>query len=159
VAGLLLLHLGTRSTRTARRILALALASAVFGLVFDSLLIVFGVYEPVRWIVPHPFATIWLLALWVNFALIADIPLRWLQRHLFLAAVCGGIFGPTAYLTAERLEVIEIGRPTTACTVALVVAWALGLAIFMFLARVIPDFAPTGVLGGDAEGGASSGAA
>lgn len=141
VVGILVaMHLVTRADRPLRRILALLLASVLFGFCFDSLLIACGVYEPVRWILPSPFATIWLMMLWVNFGLIIDVPLRWLQQHLVAAAVFGGIFGPAAYLAGQRLGALRIAQPAATYIGALCVAWALGLATLMLIARLLPSF-------------------
>ena len=140
VAVLLVLHLCMHGKRPAGRIVMLAAVSLVFGFAFDSLLILAGVYEPVRWVIPAPWATIWLLALWVNFALIVDVPLKWLQHHLVIAAVCGGIFGPLAYLAGRRLGAIRIAEPTMFHVAVLSIAWALGLAALMFIARRLPPF-------------------
>jgi hypothetical protein len=140
VASLVAMHLVARGDRTVRRILALVLISIPFGFCFDSLLIAGGVYEPVRWVLPAPFATIWLIALWVNFALIIDIPLRWLQGHLVVAAVFGGVFGPAAYLAGQRLGALRIAEPVTFHIAILGTAWALGLAALMLIARWLPSF-------------------
>lgn len=140
VAGLVVLHLATRSRRSARRIVCLAATAVFFGFCFDSLLILGGVYEPVRWVVPPPWAPIWLMALWINFSLIVDVPLQWLQKHLVIAAVCGGIFGPAAYLAGQRLGAIRIGTPALFHLGILVIAWALGLAALMLMARRLPGF-------------------
>jgi len=142
VAGLLVLHIVTRGNRSTRRILVLVFASTLFGFCFDSLLISCGVYEPVRWVMPSPFATIWLLALWANFGLIVDVPLRWLQQHLVVAGVFGGVFGPTAYLAGQRFGAIQIVEPFAFHVGMLCVAWALGLAILMLFARLLPWFEP-----------------
>jgi hypothetical protein len=136
----LVLHLCTHGERPAGRIVMLAAVSLLFGFVFDSLLIIAGVYEPVRWVMPAPWATIWLLALWVNFALIVDVPLKWLQRHLAIAAAFGGIFGPAAYWAGQRLGAIRIAEPTMFHVAALGIAWALGLATLMFIAQRLPPF-------------------
>jgi hypothetical protein len=138
VAWLVVLHVGTRGNRSVFRIMSLTLASIPFGFCFDSLLILSGVYEPVRWVVPAPFATLWLLALWVNFALIVDVPLRWLQNHLLIAAILGAIFGPAAYLAAQRLGAIRIAEPGTLYVTVLAAAWAVGLAGLMFIAAQLP---------------------
>jgi hypothetical protein len=140
VMGLLILHFVTRGERSARRILVIMLASVLFGFCFDSLLILGGVYTPARWLIPSPFATVWLMALWANFSLIVDVPLRWLQQHLMAAAVFGGLFGPLAYLGGQRLGAIQISEPAMRNVVVLTVAWAFGLALLMLLARILPGY-------------------
>jgi hypothetical protein len=142
VSGLLVLHLATRGGRSVRRILTLAFFSILFGFCFDSLLIVAGVYEPVRWLISPPFTTTWLMALWVNFSLIVDVPLRWLQEHLLVASVFGAFFGPAAYVGGQRLGAIRILEPADLHLAILVAAWALGLAAFMLTARLLPAFGP-----------------
>jgi hypothetical protein len=142
VTGLVVLHVVTRGNRPTRRILVLVLASILFGFCFDSLLISCGVYEPVRWVMPFPFAPIWLVALWVNFALIVDVPLRWLQNHLLPAAAFGGIFGPAAYLAGQQFGAVRVAEPVTVQVGVLCVAWALGLPTLMLIARALPSFGP-----------------
>jgi hypothetical protein len=135
VAGLVVSHLATRGDRSVSRMVSVAIVSIPYGFCFDSLLILADVYEPVRWVMPSPLATVWLLALWVNFALIVDVPLRWLQDHLLVAAVLGGIFGPAAYLAGQRFGAIRIAGPATLNVAILAVAWASGLVGLMFIAR------------------------
>ena len=137
-----MLHLVTRGERSARRILVIMLMSVLLGFCFDSLLILGGVYTPARWLVPSPFATIWLMTLWANFSLIVDVPLRWLQQHLAMAAIFGGIFGPAAYLGGQRLGAIQIAEPASFNIAVLAVAWAFGLALLMLLARLLPVCRP-----------------
>jgi len=140
VIGLLVLHLVTRGERSARRILVITLMSVLFGFCFDSLLILGGLYTPARWLIPSPLTTIWLMALWANFSLIVDVPLRWLQQHLVVAAIFGGLFGPVAYLGGQRLGAIQIAEPASFNIAVLAVAWAIGLALLMVLARLVPGY-------------------
>jgi len=142
VGALLCMHLVVRAGRSVFRILTVVLVSLLFGCAFDSLLIACGVYVPVRWLIPAPLSTIWLMALWVNFALIVDIPLRWLQQHLGMAALLGGIFGPSAYLAGQRLGAIRIEGPTRWNVALLSLAWAFGLALLMFVAGLLPAHLP-----------------
>ena len=87
-----------------------------------------------------PLATIWLLTLWANFSLIVDIPLGWLQQHLVAAAAFGGLFGPAAYLGGQRFGAIHVAEPAGVHVAVLALAWALGLALLMYLARLLPSF-------------------
>ncbi len=140
VTALLGLHLATRAGRSISRILLIVLVSILFGFCFDSFLILCGVYTPARWLIPSPLATIWLMALWGNFSLIVDVPLRWLQEHLAIAAIFGGLFGPAAYVGGQRLGAIRIAEPTSSNIAVLAVAWAIGLALLMVLARFVPGY-------------------
>lgn len=140
VIALLGLHVATRAGRSVSRILVVVLVSVLLGFCFDSLLILGGVYTPARWLIPSPFATIWLMALWANFSLIVDVPLRWLQEHLTAAGVFGGVFGPLAYLGGQRLGAIQISEPAMRNVAVLAVAWAFGLVLLMLLARLAPGY-------------------
>jgi hypothetical protein len=80
------------------------------------------------------------MALWANFSLIVDVPLRWLQQHLAIAAVFGGLFGPAAYVGGQRLGAIQIAEPAAFNIAVLAVAWAFGLALLMLLARLVPGY-------------------
>jgi hypothetical protein len=139
VTLLVLSSIGIRGSRFLSRILLLLTASIVFGLLFDSLLIGFGIYTPKRWLMPEPLATLWLLSLWANFSITIDTSLKWFQSHPGYAAVLGAIFGPTAYLAGQRLEALTIVRPTGIAIVLLAISWALAMVILVIIAKGLPS--------------------
>jgi hypothetical protein len=113
----------------------LGLVSLTFGLVLDTTLISVGVYEPNRWLVPPPIATVWLLMLWVNFSLALNESLQWLQEHLFIAAILGSVFGPLAYLAANRLGAVQITTPVSSSLIPVGIAWLMAMPLMSLIAK------------------------
>ncbi|MCW4055468.1 MAG: DUF2878 domain-containing protein [Candidatus Bathyarchaeota archaeon] len=113
----------------------LGLVSLTVGLVLDTTLISVGVYEPNRWLVPPPIATVWLLMLWVNFSLALNESLQWLQEHLFIAAILGSVFGPLAYLAANRLGAVQITTPVSSSLMSVGIAWLMAMPLMSLIAK------------------------
>ena len=139
VTLLVLASVGIRGSRFLTRILILLSVSIIFGLIFDSLLISFDIYTPKRWLIPTPLATLWLLALWVNFSITIDTSLKWLQNHLGYAAITGAIFGPIAYLSGQRLGALTIEQLPGVKIVILAMAWALAMVLLNIIAKSFPS--------------------
>jgi hypothetical protein len=129
VLFLFLVHLALSGEKP--REVALALAAAVIGFAFDSLLIAAGTFFPARDFFPAPLSSLWLVAMWVNFALLLNVSLRWLKGRYFLGAALGFIGGPMAYYAGARLGAIRMPDPLALKLLILAVAW--GLAVpFLF---------------------------
>jgi hypothetical protein len=135
VAGLLALHLALH--RPWQVEVLLAVAGAAFGFAFDSLLIACGVYEAERWLLPAPLAAVWLVALWVNFALVLNVALRWLQGRWALAAALGFVGGPAAYYSGQRLGAVRLAPPLWQSLVVLGIAWAVAIPSLLWAARAL----------------------
>jgi len=135
VAGLLALHLALNRPWQAE--LPLAAAGGAFGFVFDSLLIGCGVYEAERWVLPAPLTAIWLVALWVNFALVLNVALGWLQGRWALAAALGFVGGPAAYYSGQRLGALRLAPPLWRSLVVLGIAWAVAIPVLLWAARAL----------------------
>ncbi|MBN1126704.1 MAG: DUF2878 domain-containing protein [Sedimentisphaerales bacterium] len=103
------------------------------GWLMDSFLIIIGAYDPVRWLLPHPSVTIWLLMLWLNFSLSLNESLRWLQSHPFSAVILGAIFGPLAYLAGARLGALLIPSPQTGL-VLIGLTWMVAMPLLSHIA-------------------------
>jgi hypothetical protein len=75
-------------------------------------------------------APLWILALWVSFALTLNHSLRWLRGRLIPAVLTGAIGGPLAYLAAARLShAVSFAAPAWQPLAALALGWALALAL------------------------------
>ncbi len=79
---------------------ALVVWVILIGLVIDSAYIWFGLISyaspvPVSWLAP-----VWILAMWIGFALTMNQSLAWLHGRPVLAALLGAIGGPLAYWAA-----------------------------------------------------------
>lgn len=135
VAVLLAVHLALNRPWQAE--LLLALAGGGFGFAFDSLLVSGGAYEAKRWLLPAPLTAVWLVALWMNFALVLNVGLGWLQGRWVLAALLGAIGGPLAYLSGERLGAITLTRPSSRSLLPLALGWAIAIPLLLWVARAL----------------------
>jgi hypothetical protein len=128
--------------RADRRGLALTLvAAALMGLVFDGSLTLAGVLTfpaqaSLGWAVP-----LWMLALWVNFALAIDA-LAWLGRRPVAAMLAGAVGGPLSYLAGARLGAVTLGPSEPVALAAVAVAWMVAMPLLLF---VLPAFARGGL--------------
>ena len=119
----------------ALRALALALLA---GVVIDGLLARAGVlrFAAAAPAFPSAGAPLWILGLWLAFAMTLTRSLAFLQRRLALAAVFGAVGAPLAYLAAERgWQAVAFASPAWQAMLALSVAWALVLPLLAASAR------------------------
>lgn len=106
--------------------LILMAIAAILGFLTDSALAASGI---VIFATPVPHASlapIWIVGLWLAFALTLNHSLRFLQRRLPIATLLGAVAGPLAYWIAERAwSALTMPAPRWHALVALAVAWAL----------------------------------
>lgn len=104
--------------------LALMAGAAALGFLVDTLWIRLGLMDftsPLPW---PGVAPVWIVALWMGFALTLNHSLASLKRHLWLAALLGLLGGPLAYAVAERAwSAVEITQPAWVAMLALALAW------------------------------------
>ncbi len=123
VALVLVLHLSRTRRPGGEALLALVAAGA--GLLVDTTLIALGAYVPVRWLLPPPWTTLWLMALWVNFSTTLNVSLAWLQGKPLLAALLGAVGGPLAYWAGDQLGAITMDQPLPVSLLAVGLAWCI----------------------------------
>jgi hypothetical protein len=111
---------------------ALALGLALDGLLAQRHWVRYAAPAP-AW--PPGGAPVWILALWVAFALTLHHSLRWVCVRPVFAAVLGAIGGPLAYLAAARLHAVSMGESLWAALFALGLGWGLALFVLARLAR------------------------
>lgn len=114
--------------------LALVLAAAGVGALWDSLLAALGLVEFPNGTIVAGAAPYWMVALWMLFATTLNLSLAWLKRNLLLAAALGAIGGPLAYLAGARLGALVFVEQNAALG-ALAVGWALLTPLLVALAR------------------------
>ena len=104
--------------------------AAVCGLVLDGALSWSGLitYRGDAVTLPPGGAPAWILAMWMAFALTLRHSLGAVCRRPALAALTGAVFGPLAYLGAERgFAAATLGEPRWQVLIALGIGWALAL--------------------------------
>ena len=133
VIGFLLLHL--RSHHSWQWEWPLLAAGLLVGFLFDTLMIILGIHQPMRAWLPAPLTTVWLLAMWMNFVITLNVSLRTFQQHLFLAAVFGALAGPAAYYGGQKLGAIQIQDPLFIHLFVLAAGWMLVTPALLWIAK------------------------
>jgi hypothetical protein len=107
------------------------------GLVIDGGLALSGWvrYASASPALPPGGAPVWILALWISFALTLTRSLGWLMRRPAAAIALGAVGGPLAYLGAARgwqaADLAPLGRSVS----GLALGWAAAMALFSYMAR------------------------
>lgn len=114
----------------------LMLGTAALGFSIDTLWVRL---ELMRFITPLPSTTlapVWIVALWMGFALTLNHSLAALKHRLWLAALLGLIGGPIAYGVAEGAwAAVEFSQPAWIALAALGLAWATVTPLLLMAAR------------------------
>lgn len=125
-----------RPTMNVVEFLGLAVCAAVVGLVADSSYMLFGLLrypESGPW---NSIAPIWIIALWVGFALTLNHSLSWLKGRPWLAAVMGAVSAPFSYwIGATTWKAVEYAAALPLVTIVLAVSWALMTPLLTSLAQ------------------------
>ena len=130
----LALHLGLQPERLKE--LSLAMAAGALGFFFDSGLIAFGVFAPVRDWMPAPFSPLWMVFLWINFATLLNGSLRWLHGRYHLAAVLGAVGGPAAYYGGAQMGAMT-ALPGMGNLLVLALAWSIAVPLMLWMVDII----------------------
>lgn len=116
--------------------LKLVAAALGVGLVLETALVQGGIFRYATPIPSPALAPIWMLGLWVNFALSVNHSLGFLSGRVALAAVFGAIGGPLAYWGAARVfGAAEILAPAPLALGILAVAYGLATPALAELGR------------------------
>jgi hypothetical protein len=83
----------------------------------------------------HAFVPLWLALLWLGFSTTLVRSLKFLNRHLLLAALFGAIGGPSSYFAGYRFGAVEFGYELIPTLLLLAAIWACLLPLFFTLAR------------------------
>ena len=111
------------------------LAAFICGFLLDGALSASGwlVYTSPLLSVPAP---VWILALWMAFAMTLNHSMAFLRGKPVLAGVLGGIGGPMAYLGAARgFDAVVFVEPTWHAIALLAAGWSLALAMLAVLSH------------------------
>ncbi len=140
VAAVVFAAVVLKTSRWPRADMELAGLAAVVGFVVDSAYVNFGLLQfaaPVP--TPH-LAPIWIVAMWVSFALTLNHSLSFLKGRPLMAFVFGLIGGPFAYyVAAQKFGAAQLTAAPMTVYLTLAVAWGLVTPILMGLAtRRVP---------------------
>lgn len=110
-------------------------AAFLCGFLLDGALAGLGLLHYASPVVSMP-APIWILSLWLAFAMTLNHSMSFLRGRPGLAALLGGIGGPLAYLSAARgFNAIVFTTPAWHAIALLAIGWAIGLALLVVLSQ------------------------
>ncbi len=117
------------------RLCAIALLA---GVVLDGALSACGVvhYAAASPGLPAGGAPLWILALWIAFALTFNHSLQWLVGRTLLCAALGAVGGPLAYAAAARLGAVTFVTPAWHAVAWLAAGWAVVCVLLGSLAQL-----------------------
>lgn len=115
--------------------LKLIAAAALMGFIGETILVAIGFSQ---FAAPLPLATVapaWVVALWMAFATLPNLALRWFREHLALVAVLGAVFGPLTYHGGAQLGAGRVGEPFWLIMGAVGLMWAIAAPLLLWLAK------------------------
>ena len=104
------------------------------GVVVDSLLSAFGVFDFGAQLVP-----IWLCLLWVAFATTLTRAFAFLGKRYWLAALVGGVAVPFNYGAGAGFGAVSLPLDATTTALVLIAVWAVLLPVLFRLSRAQSD--------------------
>jgi hypothetical protein len=82
--------------------------TVLIGLLFDTLMRGFELITYEDAISPHPIAPIWILSMWLLFAITIRHSLYWLNSYKIGQVMLGLIGGPLAYIAGEKIGAVTL---------------------------------------------------
>ncbi|MDR9500335.1 MAG: DUF2878 domain-containing protein [Desulfurivibrionaceae bacterium] len=119
------------------REISLGLKIIIIGFVTDTLLTIYGVYTPKPFFFPAPYSPPWLIFLWLNFATLLNVSLKWLSHRYLLAVFLGGTGGALAYYGGSVFGVMTFNPPLVVNLLITGLVWAALTPLFFILSRFI----------------------
>ncbi len=111
---------------------------AVAGACMDSLMAGSGLIAYADPIPSAHLAPLWIMAIWLSFALTLRHTFRFLHGRPWLAALLGGVGGPLAYWSAGRgWGTVEFPRGALWALLVLALMWAVALPAMLALAQYL----------------------
>ena len=104
----------------------LMIAAGAMGFIADSILISTGLFSTLGEIGLQGTAPLWLVCLWMLFAITINYSLGWMKRRYVMAMVMGTIFAPLAYLAGSKFGVISFSADYSLYFILLIIGmvWA-----------------------------------
>jgi hypothetical protein len=124
--------------------LRLVFLIGLLGLLLDSLPVLLGLIDYASGMLIAGLPPHWIVAMWLLFATLPNISLRWLAGRPALAALLGALGGPLAYYAGVALGAAQFSAPLWQPLTLLAVNWAIAMPLIMMLAVRHDGTAETG---------------
>ena len=119
--------------------LSLIVIATLIGTVWDSALMINGLYEFSNGVVVSVMVPFWLIAIWALFATTLNVSMNWLKGRYLLSAVFGAIGGPLAYYAGHRLGAVEF-NDVYISLVVVSAGWAVIMPVLVALSNVFNGY-------------------
>lgn len=135
VAVLASLHVFYTANR--RHEVLLLMCAGLLGFIWESSLASISVISyPGQ--ASHLVAPVWMVALWINFAMTLNFSLAWFKQHLILTSLAGFVFAPLAYYAGERLGAMTFHNDWIALSI-IGIGWSILFPFLSWLAHCMTE--------------------
>ena len=108
----------------------------VLGFVTDTLMAASGLSTYSSPVPVAPFAPLWILSLWVGFALTLNHSLHYLNSRPLIVAPLAAVLGPISYYSAGRVwGAVSIAQPVWIALVVLGLCWLVSMLVLSLASR------------------------
>jgi len=120
-------------TKDKKNELKILLLASIIGFLFDGFLLKseLVLYTNPGW--SYSIAPLWIIILWMGFAITLNSSLSWLKKKIKLSALFGAVGGPLAYLAGEKLGAVTILTP--AAIIVIAIGWAIITPLLIIIAN------------------------
>jgi hypothetical protein len=137
---LLALHL--KLAREVGPELRLMLVAAAMGVAGDGLLMLADRISFTSGVIVPGLPPPWMIGLWMLFATMFNVSLRWLRPRKLLGALLGALGAPLAYWAGARMGAAVLGPPVELSLLAIALLWAVATPLLLALAERQDGFSP-----------------
>ena len=117
--------------------LKILLLASIIGFLFDGFLLKseLVLYADHGW--SYSVTPLWIIILWMGFAITLNSSLSWLKKKLNLSILFGAIGGPLAYLAGEKLGAVTL--LTSDALIIISTGWAIITPLLIFVSNKISN--------------------
>lgn len=132
VAAIITIHLA-RAVDMQKEI-TLIIVTMLLGTLWDSSLVMTGLFEFTNGTVINGLAPLWIIAMWGLFATTLNVSMKWMKGKYLLASAFGAIGGSLAYFAGQKLGAV-VFSDTTIALLAVAAGWSLIMPALMVVAE------------------------
>ena len=122
-------------TKDKKTELKIVLIASIIGFLFDGFLLKneMVLYANHGW--SYSITPLWIIVLWMGFAITLNSSLSWLKKKLNLSILFGAIGGPLAYLAGEKLGAVTL--LTSDALIVIATGWAIITPLLILVSNKI----------------------